>query len=91
MNGEVTPNAEVSPVKSSEEAIDEGVAGKSDGPTEEPDNIPSSSQADSLDGEADPNQQSRVSQSCDVAQGALGQVKAKVEVCKDESVGMAVL
>lgn len=86
VNGEVTPNAEVSPVKSSEEANDEGGAGKSDGPTEEPDNIPSSSQADSLDGEADPNQQGRVSQSCDIAQGALCQVKAKVEVCKDESI-----
>lgn len=26
-------------------------------------------------------------QACEIAQGALGQVKAKVEVCKDESVG----
>lgn len=26
-------------------------------------------------------------QACETAQGALGQVKAKVEVCKDESIG----
>lgn len=31
--------------------------------------------------------QSKEGQAYDTAQGALGQVKAKVEVCKDESVG----
>lgn len=30
-------------------------------------------------------------QACETAQGALGQVKAKVEVCKDESVGECLL
>ncbi|XP_028312739.1 microprocessor complex subunit DGCR8 [Gouania willdenowi] len=47
-----------------------------------------------LDGASEPNgnpdadngQQSTESPPCDVAQGALGQVKAKVEVCKDESI-----
>lgn len=35
----------------------------------------------------DNSQQSKEAQPCDTAQGALGQVKAKVEVCKDESIG----
>uniref|UniRef100_A0A8C7XDS2 DGCR8 microprocessor complex subunit n=1 Tax=Oryzias sinensis TaxID=183150 RepID=A0A8C7XDS2_9TELE len=34
----------------------------------------------------DNSQQSKEAQPCDTAQGALGQVKAKVEVCKDESI-----
>lgn len=31
--------------------------------------------------------QGKENQPCETAQGALGQVKAKVEVCKDESIG----
>uniref|UniRef100_A0A8C1L1T3 DGCR8 microprocessor complex subunit n=1 Tax=Cyprinus carpio TaxID=7962 RepID=A0A8C1L1T3_CYPCA len=61
-NGEVTPTAEVSPVKSGEEGIPlERVDEPDSTATEEP-------------------------TANDTAQGALGQVKAKVEVCKDESV-----
>uniref|UniRef100_A0A7N6APN3 Microprocessor complex subunit DGCR8 n=1 Tax=Anabas testudineus TaxID=64144 RepID=A0A7N6APN3_ANATE len=59
LNGEVTPNAEGSPVKPAEETTGEERAG---------------------------NLQAKESQPCDTAQGALGQVKAKVEVCKDESI-----
>uniref|UniRef100_A0AAQ5Y1T4 DRBM domain-containing protein n=1 Tax=Amphiprion ocellaris TaxID=80972 RepID=A0AAQ5Y1T4_AMPOC len=38
------------------------------------------------EGTTDNNVQSKESLPCDTAQGALGQVKAKVEVCKDESI-----
>lgn len=71
-NNDITPNGEVSPIKH----IDK--ASELDCQTEEPD----STAADSgpLD-DKDPS-------GGDAAQGALGQVKAKVEVCKDESVGM---
>uniref|UniRef100_A0A8C6TSM9 DGCR8 microprocessor complex subunit n=1 Tax=Neogobius melanostomus TaxID=47308 RepID=A0A8C6TSM9_9GOBI len=86
LNGEVTPNAEESLVKSSGEVNnEEGV--KSHCSTDEADNVPSSSQPDSFEGEADANPQAaKESQPCETAQGALGQVKAKVEVCKDESI-----
>uniref|UniRef100_A0A668A9M0 Microprocessor complex subunit DGCR8 n=1 Tax=Myripristis murdjan TaxID=586833 RepID=A0A668A9M0_9TELE len=68
LNGEVTPNAEVSPVKLGEEA--NGIE-----------------RADEPDSTAQ-EQEERPSQACDTAQGALGQVKAKVEVCKDESIDL---
>uniref|UniRef100_U3FWM6 Microprocessor complex subunit DGCR8 n=3 Tax=Micrurus TaxID=8634 RepID=U3FWM6_MICFL len=69
-SNDITPNGEVSPVKLMEKSLE------LDCQTEEPD----STAADSgtLD-EKDPS-------GGDPAQGALGQVKAKVEVCKDESV-----
>ncbi|KAG8146315.1 hypothetical protein E2320_012673 [Naja naja] len=69
-SNDITPNREVSPVKLMEKSLE------LDSQTEEPD----STAADSgtLD-EKDPT-------GGDAAQGALGQVKAKVEVCKDESV-----
>lgn len=35
--------------------------------------------------------QRKENQACETAQGALGQVKAKVEVCKDESIGECLL
>lgn len=35
--------------------------------------------------------QGKETQACETAQGALGQVKAKVEVCKDESIGECLL
>ncbi|KAI6076282.1 Protein DGCR8 [Aix galericulata] len=71
-NNDITPNGEVSPIKH----IDK--ASELDCQTEEPD----STAADSgpLD-DKDPS-------GGDAAQGALGQVKAKVEVCKDESVDL---
>lgn len=70
-NNDITPNGEVSPVKHLDKTSE------LDCQTEEPD----STAADSgpLD-DKDPS-------GGDAAQGALGQVKAKVEVCKDESVG----
>ncbi|XP_013907294.1 PREDICTED: microprocessor complex subunit DGCR8 [Thamnophis sirtalis] len=69
-SNDITPNGEVSPVKLMDKSLE------LDCQTEEPD----STAADSgtLD-EKDPS-------GGDAAQGALGQVKAKVEVCKDESV-----
>uniref|UniRef100_A0A8C4I0U8 Microprocessor complex subunit DGCR8 n=1 Tax=Dicentrarchus labrax TaxID=13489 RepID=A0A8C4I0U8_DICLA len=66
LNGEMTLNAEVSPVKPSEEANGE----------------------EGADGEGATNNSLQVKghRPFDTAQGALGQVKAKVEVCKDESI-----
>lgn len=90
LNGEVTPNAEGSPVKPAEETTGEERAGKSDSSAEEHDNAhPSVLTEGGPDGEAttDNSLQAKESQPCDTAQGALGQVKAKVEVCKDESIG----
>ncbi|XP_020665557.2 microprocessor complex subunit DGCR8 [Pogona vitticeps] len=71
-NNDITPNGEVSPVKLLDKSVE------LDCQTEEPD----STAADSgtLE-ERDPS-------GGDAAQGALGQVKAKVEVCKDESVDL---
>ncbi|NXA92453.1 DGCR8 protein, partial [Melanocharis versteri] len=71
-NNDITPNGEVSPVKHLDKSSE------LDCQTEEPD----STAADSgpLD-DKDPSVG-------DAAQGALGQVKAKVEVCKDESVDL---
>lgn len=70
-NNDITPNGEVSPIKPIDKSLE------LDCQTEEPD----STAADS--GTVD----ERDSCGGDAAQGALGQVKAKVEVCKDESVG----
>ncbi|XP_075574840.1 microprocessor complex subunit DGCR8 isoform X2 [Pelecanus crispus] len=69
-NNDITPNGEVSPVKHLDKSSE------LDCQTEEPD----STAADS--GPLDDKDAS----GGDAAQGALGQVKAKVEVCKDESV-----
>lgn len=91
LNGEVIPNSEESPVKSGDEVNGEERASKSDtAATEEQDDAPTSSTADGDpvgEGTANHIQQGKESQPCDTAQGALGQVKAKVEVCKDESIG----
>uniref|UniRef100_A0A8C2IKG0 DGCR8 microprocessor complex subunit n=1 Tax=Cyprinus carpio TaxID=7962 RepID=A0A8C2IKG0_CYPCA len=71
-NGEVTPTAEVSPVKSGDEGVTLERADEPDSTaTEEP---------------TGGSSEGKDSQANDTAQGALGQVKAKVEVCKDESV-----
>lgn len=89
LNGEVTLNAEEVPVKPCEEANSKEEAEKSDEMAEEPDSVPPSSVTDgSPDEEASTatSLPGKESQPCDTAQGALGQVKAKVEVCKDESI-----
>uniref|UniRef100_A0A7M4DVA2 Microprocessor complex subunit DGCR8 n=1 Tax=Crocodylus porosus TaxID=8502 RepID=A0A7M4DVA2_CROPO len=71
-NNDITPNGEVSPIKHVDKASE------LDCQAEEPDSTAADS--GSLD-DKDPS-------SGDAAQGALGQVKAKVEVCKDESVDL---
>ncbi|EMP40287.1 Microprocessor complex subunit DGCR8 [Chelonia mydas] len=71
-NNDITPNGEVSPIKHIDKSSD------LDCQTEEPD----STAADS--GPLDEREPS----GGDAAPGALGQVKAKVEVCKDESVDL---
>lgn len=88
MNGEVTSNAEESPVKLGEEVVGEERSAKSE---EEQDALLSGMTDPDQDGEpaADNSLQNKESVPCDTAQGALGQVKAKVEVCKDESIGRA--
>lgn len=70
-NNDITPNGEVSPIKPTDKSLE------SECQAEEPDSTGADSGA--LD-EKDPS-------GGEAAQGALGQVKAKVEVCKDESVG----
>lgn len=80
-NGEVTPNAEVSPVKSGEESTSLEKADEPDSTaTEEP-----TGRATSEEPDEGPST-GKDCQASDTTQGALGQVKAKVEVCKDESV-----
>uniref|UniRef100_K7G6R7 WW domain-containing protein n=1 Tax=Pelodiscus sinensis TaxID=13735 RepID=K7G6R7_PELSI len=69
-NNDITPNGEVSPIKHIYKSSD------LDCQTEEPDSIAADS------GPLDEREPS----GCDAAPGPLGQVKAKVEVCKDESV-----
>ncbi|CAK6950454.1 Hypothetical predicted protein [Scomber scombrus] len=89
LNGDAIPNAEESPVKSTGEANGEESAVKSDPAAEEQEEAPASSTPEGgPDGESITNhsQQAKQPQPCETAQGALGQVKAKVEVCKDESI-----
>lgn len=88
LNGEATPNDVESPVKPADEVNGEQSAGKSDATAEEQDGVPPSSMTDGdPDVEATTNNSLQVKALCDIAHGALGQVKAKVEVCKDESIG----
>ncbi|XP_023127304.1 microprocessor complex subunit DGCR8 [Amphiprion ocellaris] len=86
LNGEVSPNVGGSPSKSGEEANGEETAGRSDVTTEEQDTVRLTEGGQQGEGTTDNNVQSKESLPCDTAQGALGQVKAKVEVCKDESI-----
>lgn len=87
-NGEVTPNAEVSPVKPGEENVSLERADEPDSTaTEEPTCRATSEDPDVDLMEPGGSSARKDSQGSDAAQGALGQVKAKVEVCKDESVG----
>lgn len=92
LNGEMTPNAQGSPdntVKPAEETSGEERASKSDASAEEHGDAPHSvvTEGNNAEGTADNSLQGKESLPCDTAQGALGQVKAKVEVCKDESIG----
>ncbi|XP_068616826.1 microprocessor complex subunit DGCR8 [Brachionichthys hirsutus] len=77
LNGEMTVRAEEFPADASQEAPDADGAGQSGPAAEERDEIPPSSQT---------GVKGRAPRAFDTAQGALGQVKAKVEVCKDESI-----
>ncbi|KAA8592966.1 hypothetical protein FQN60_018421 [Etheostoma spectabile] len=87
LNGEVTLNDVASPVKLADEVNGEQSAGTSDAPAEEQDDVPPSSMTDGdPDVEATTNNSLPVKTLGDFAHGALGQVKAKVEVCKDESI-----
>lgn len=93
LNGEVTLNAEES-LKPSVEANGEDGVSNSEATAEEQDGIPTSSLTDSgpdKEGTTINSLQGKEPQPCDTAQGALGQVKAKVEVCKDESIGKGFL
>lgn len=90
LNGDVVPDAEESVVKPAEEANGGEQVGTSDATAEDQDVMPPSSlPGEGRDGEGttDNSIQNKESLPCDSAQGALGQVKAKVEVCKDESIG----
>lgn len=82
-NEEGTFNAQEFTVKASEQAseqVNDAAAAEIPGATaEEQEDVPLSSVAGGV--------QEKESQPCDTAQGALGQVKAKVEICKDESIG----
>lgn len=87
-NGEVTPTAEVSPVKSGEEGVSSERADEPDSTATEELTGRSTSEDPDLDIiEPGVSSEGKESQASDTAQGALGQVKAKVEVCKDESIG----
>ncbi|KAM7018298.1 microprocessor complex subunit DGCR8 [Tautogolabrus adspersus] len=89
LNGEVALSQE-SPVKQPVEEANGGEAeGKSEATGEEQDDIRPPSMTDGdPDGEGTPDNSLQVKEPhpFDIAQGALGQVKAKVEVCKDESI-----
>ncbi|XP_067084429.1 microprocessor complex subunit DGCR8 [Osmerus mordax] len=92
LNGEVTPAAEVSPAKPGDEAdsverpdepdstAQEETPAPAAGPEEKEGEGPGTEPA--LDARPKP----KGPQGWETAQGALGQVKAKVEVCKDESI-----
>lgn len=86
-NGEVTPTAEVSPVKSAEEAVSLERADEPDSTATEELTGKSTSEDPDLDMEPEGSSEGKENQANETAQGALGQVKAKVEVCKDESIG----
>ncbi|XP_051552237.1 microprocessor complex subunit DGCR8-like [Myxocyprinus asiaticus] len=90
-NGEVTPNAEVSPVKSGEEGVSLERVDEPDSTATEEATGQTASEEPDLDlmepgGFPEGRAVGKEGQSSDIAQGALGQVKAKVEVCKDESI-----
>ncbi|XP_030647484.1 microprocessor complex subunit DGCR8 [Chanos chanos] len=83
-NGEVTPNSEVSPAKPTEESDSLERADEPDSTA--PEESAARAAEDAGQASAEPQGEVKEGQPGDSAQGALGQVKAKVEVCKDESV-----
>ncbi|XP_020510472.2 microprocessor complex subunit DGCR8 [Labrus bergylta] len=89
LNGEVALSQQ-SPVKQPVEEANGGEEeGKSEATGEEQDDVrpPSMTEGDpDGEGTTDNSVPVKESHSFDTAQGALGQVKAKVEVCKDESI-----
>ncbi|XP_061907622.1 microprocessor complex subunit DGCR8 isoform X1 [Entelurus aequoreus] len=91
LNGEVALPAKESLNKSSAEANGEELAGEPDNTAGAQVDTPASCLADAdagLDCDVTVNhtQPAKEAQPWDIAQGALGQVRAKVEVCKDESI-----
>lgn len=98
LSGEAALPAEGAAVKPSEETNGEGgeeeAAAGSLGATAA-DDVPTCDLPgpDGSDGGNNINSglQGKENQPCETAQGALGQVKAKVEVCKDESIGECLL
>lgn len=100
LNGEVTPNAEVSPTKAADEATDAAAvaADNIDDAVEVMEEPDSTAQEDGAPEELEKEgvqakdvlgafPRTKEFPAFEGAQGALGQVKAKVEVCKDESIG----
>ncbi|XP_010874880.1 microprocessor complex subunit DGCR8 isoform X2 [Esox lucius] len=92
-NGEVTPNTEVSPVKPGDEADHVERPDEPDSTAQEEATTVAPALLEVGTGlvaqgtiEGCPVPHSKVPHSCEMAQGALGQVRAKVEVCKDESI-----
>ncbi|KAI4820107.1 hypothetical protein KUCAC02_028099 [Chaenocephalus aceratus] len=89
LNGEGTQNAEETPVKPVDETNGEEMAGPSEAPAQGQYLIPPFIVFDGVHGGGSTP---KISLACkrphafDTAQGALGQVRAKVEVCKDESI-----
>lgn len=86
----VTPVAEESPVKPCEEANGEEGADKPGSATQQQGGDPPSNVAEGgpeKDVVPVPSLHPKGPLHWETAQGALGHVKAKVEVCKDESVG----
>ncbi|XP_058491943.1 microprocessor complex subunit DGCR8 [Solea solea] len=92
LNGEAKPTAEDSPVKPTVEANGEDGASQCAAPAEEEheDVTPSvlTDGGPDAEGSTDNSPPVKEPHPCEFAHGALGQVKAKVEVCKDESVDL---
>lgn len=88
LNGEVALNTEEVQDKSDEQTNGDMEASRLGATTGEGVSPPGPTD-DGPNGESAANNslQGKEPQPCDTAQGALGQVKAKVEVCKDESIG----
>ncbi|XP_061841877.1 microprocessor complex subunit DGCR8-like [Nerophis lumbriciformis] len=89
LNGEMALRAEESLKKSSAEANGEELAGEPDNTAGVQVDTPAPCLADAgldCDVTANHTQPAKEALPWDIAQGALGQVRAKVEVCKDESI-----
>ncbi|XP_077378647.1 microprocessor complex subunit DGCR8 [Festucalex cinctus] len=89
VNGVAEPQAEEFPAKPSEEANGDDRAENSDSTAEARDHVAAPGPVDcglEAAGVASESRPGKDALPCDIAQGALGQVRAKVEVCKDESI-----